>query len=64
MQYSRSVTVIAADADVVVKVSGTDTLIQVNEGVYEFIMPETDVEIEVKEIFGDKVYLSEKRSLQ
>ena len=24
----------------------------------------TDVEIEVKEIFGDKVYLSEKRSLK
>ena len=43
----RFSTVIAADADVVVKVSGTDTLIQVSEGVYEFIMPETDVEIEV-----------------
>ncbi|MBQ1324513.1 MAG: hypothetical protein IIY52_00690 [Solobacterium sp.] len=43
----RFSTVIAADADVVVKVSGTDTLIQVSEGVYEFTMPETDVEIEV-----------------
>ena len=40
-------TVIAADADVVVKVSETDTLVQISEGVYEFTMPDTDVEIEV-----------------
>ena len=40
-------TMVAADADTIVKVSDTDTLVQISEGVYEFIMPDTDVEIEV-----------------